>query len=382
MTDTTRCPECGTDLPPGSPEGLCPKCLLRAGIDSQPVTEELLQGGATPRSSGFVPPTPADLAACFPQFEILELLGHGGMGAVYKARQTALDRLVAVKILPPEIVSGPAFAERFTREARALARLNHPHIVTVHDFGKVDAAGGPLYYIVMEYIDGVNLRQMVRAGGISSKEALAIVPQICDALQFAHDEGIVHRDIKPENILIDKKGRVKIADFGLAKLAGHAPDAFTLTAAGGAMGTPRYMAPEQMLGAHEVDHRADIYSLGVVFYELLTGEIPMGRFEPPSKRVRLDVRLDEVVLRSLEREPDRRYQHASEVKSEVEQISGVSSAALHRASVLRTVGGQLAKVACRAGRHPAECVGPARGDHLAGHSRPAPSFFVVRGIQR
>ena len=136
------------------------------------------------------------------------------MGAVYQARQLKLDRLVAIKILPPEWGRDPAFAERFAREARALARLNHPQIVGVHDFGE---AGG-LYYLIMEFVDGVNLRQLLRAGQLQPRQALAIVPQVCDALQYAHEEGIVHRDIKPENILLDKRGRVKIADFGLAKL--------------------------------------------------------------------------------------------------------------------------------------------------------------------
>ena len=173
----------------------------------------------------------------------------------------------------------------------------------------------------MEYVDGVNLRQAIQSGGVDPKEALAIVPQICDALQFAHDEGIVHRDIKPENILVDKRGRVKIADFGLAKLLGRSPGDVALTATQQVMGTLRYMAPEQMDGTKAVDHRADIYSLGVVFYELLTGELPIGRFAPPSKKVEIDVRLDEVVLRALENEPERRYQHASEVKTDVEDIT-------------------------------------------------------------
>jgi serine/threonine protein kinase len=167
----------------------------------------------------------------------------------------------------------------------------------------------------------VNLRQAIASGSLQAKDALAIVPQICDALQFAHNEGIVHRDIKPENILIDKKGRVKIADFGLAKLLGqdHSPD--SLTATHQVMGTIRYMAPEQMEGSREIDHRADIYSLGVVFYEMLTGELPLGRFAPPSERVQIDVRLDEVVLRSLAKEPQRRYQQANDVKTDLDNIS-------------------------------------------------------------
>jgi tRNA A-37 threonylcarbamoyl transferase component Bud32 len=274
----------------------------------------------------FVPPTPQQLSARFPLLDFVELLGKGGMGAVYKARQRGLDRVVAVKILPPEVGRDPAFAERFTREAKALAHLNHPNIVTVYEFGQVDG----LYYLVMEFVDGVNLRQAIQSGSLAPKDALAIVPQICDALQFAHDEAVVHRDIKPENILIDKRGRVKIADFGLAKLLGQEP-IHQLTAAHQVMGTLRYMAPEQMEGARDVDHRADIYSLGVVFYELLTGQIPMGRFDPPSKKVPVDVRLDEVVLRTLEREPQRRYQHASDVKIDVEKISGVAPIALARA---------------------------------------------------
>jgi len=277
-------------------------------------------------SGNFTPPKPHQLAQHFPHLEILDLIGHGGMGAVYKARQRGLDRLVALKILPPEVGKDPSFAERFSREARALAKLNHPNIVGVYDSGN----SGGLYYLLMEYVDGVNLREAIQTKELTPAEALAIVPQICEALQYAHDEGIVHRDIKPENILLDKKGRVKIADFGLARLLGQAPDNFTLTGSHQVMGTPRYMAPEQMEGSHEVDHRADLYSLGVVFYEMLTGELPLGRFDAPSHKVQLDVRVDEVVLRTLEKEPSRRYQQASEIKTAVEAISDFTRAARHQ----------------------------------------------------
>jgi hypothetical protein len=156
---------------------------------------------------------------------------------------------------------------------------------------------------------------------LSPREALQIVPQICEALQYAHDEGIVHRDIKPENVLLDKKGRVKIADFGLAKILGREPQDFHLTGVGQVMGTPNYMAPEQVEHPQAVDHRADIYSLGVVFYEMLTGELPLGKFALPSRKVQVDVRLDEVVMHTLEKEPERRYQHASQIKSDVETIT-------------------------------------------------------------
>jgi hypothetical protein len=285
-------------------------------------TTPVESGTAGPQRGGaFVPPSAEELQRLLPQFQIIELLGRGGMGAVYKARQISLDRVVALKILPPQIVQSVGFAERFTREARALAKLNHHNVVAVYDFGHTNG----LYYIVMEFVDGTNIRHMIQAGNLKPEEAMAIVPQICEALQFAHNEGIVHRDIKPENILLDKRGRVKIADFGLAKLMEPGSVDYTLTAAGGTMGTPHYMAPEQMGQAHAVDHRADIYSLGVVFYEMLTGELPLGRFAPPSKKVQIDVRVDEVVLRTLEREPEQRYQHASQVKSDVENITHASS---------------------------------------------------------
>jgi hypothetical protein len=156
--------------------------------------------------------------------------------------------------------------------------------------------------------------------GLSPHEALRIVPQLCDALQFAHDEGIVHRDIKPENILIDRRGRVKVADFGLAKLLGTAADT-GLTATRQVMGTLHYMAPEQLAGTRDIDHRADIYSLGVTFYEMLTGELPLGRFPPPSRTPGVDERLDAVVLRALERAPAERFQQASEVKTQIESIA-------------------------------------------------------------
>ena len=163
------------------------------------------------------PPLPPEqIAPHFPQLEILECLGRGGMGVVYQARQKTLNRLVALKLLAPERVNDTKFAERFTREAQALAALNHPNIVTIYDFGQ---AGG-FYYLLMEFVDGVNLRQLLRARKFTPEEALAIVPPLCDALQFAHDRGIVHRDIKPENLLLDKTGRVKVADFGIAKMLG------------------------------------------------------------------------------------------------------------------------------------------------------------------
>ena len=308
------CPNCRKPLPADVPLGLCPECLIKAGFPTG------TEPGAAGEVAGarFVPPPVGEIAELFPQLEILGLIGKGGMGAVYKARQPALDRFVALKVLPPAVASDPGFAERFNREARALARLNHPNIVAVHDFGKA----GSLHFLLMEFVDGTNLREIERAGALSPAKALAIVPQICEALQFAHNEGIVHRDIKPENLLLDKKGRLKITDFGIAKMVGIGPGQQVLTGAKDVVGTPHYMAPEQVEKPRAVDHRADIYSLGVVFYEMLTGEVPLGKFQPPSKKVQVDVRLDEVVLHTLEKEPERRYQQVSQVKTDVETIAG------------------------------------------------------------
>src|ERR1039457_1612475 len=203
-----KCPQCGARQQPDAREGLCPACVLQGGFATET--------GTPPTQSSFVPPPLEELAKLFPQLEIQECLGRGGMGAVYKARQPRLDRMGALKILAPEKQNDPQFAERFEREARALARLNHPNIVTVFDFGEVQGQ----FYLLMEFVDGLTLRQLLQTGKMAPAEALNIVPKICEALQFAHEQGIVHRDIKPENILMDKQGRVKIADFGIAKIAG------------------------------------------------------------------------------------------------------------------------------------------------------------------
>jgi HEAT repeat protein/predicted Ser/Thr protein kinase len=318
-----KCPQCGAEMPGAAAGRVCPRCAA-AFLKGEP-TE--IPGGTTGSPRPFTPPPVAELAPLFPQLEILELIGQGGMGAVYKARQKELDRIVALKILPPG-VGGADFAERFAREAKALARLNHPGIVTLYEFGRSNG----LFFFLMEYVDGATLRQVLQGGRISPREALAIVPAICDALQYAHDQGIVHRDIKPENILLDRRGRTKVADFGLAKLMGNGgtvsdvdsgatTSASAATQASKVMGTPQYMAPEQIEHPGTVDHRADIYALGVVFYQMLTGEMPGQRVEGPSTKVRIDVRLDEVVLRALEKNPDRRYGQASQIKTAVETIA-------------------------------------------------------------
>jgi serine/threonine protein kinase len=314
-----HCPRCGNPVDSESTLGLCPRCLLEAasGTDSRP---EIVVTQAPPRRTES--PTLEQLAPHFPGLALESLIAVGGMGAVYKATQKSLGRPVALKILHAEIAGEPGFAERFQREARTLASLSHPGLVAVHDFGQA----GPFFYFVMEFVDGASLRQMIRAKSVEPTAALTLVMQICEVLQYAHDHGVVHRDIKPENILVDRSGRVKILDFGLSKVVGAEPKSPLLTRSGQVMGTPHYMAPEQWERPLEVDHRADIYALGVVFYELLTGELPLGRFAPPSRKVEIDVRLDEVVLRTLDKEPALRYQHASDVRDDVDHISKAAPA--------------------------------------------------------
>jgi serine/threonine protein kinase len=296
------------------------------------------------------PPSLAAVSAAFPQLEILGLIGYGGMGAVFKARQPKLDRLVALKLLPASLAERDAsFEGRFEREGRLLARLHHPNIVAVHDSG---TAGG-FFYLLMEFVEGVNLRQAMRSRRFTPAQALAIVPHICDAMQFAHDEGVLHRDIKPENILLDGKGRVKLADFGIAKLMGDGmPEApipdepgatpapqTDFTQSGATLGTPSYMAPEQRDTPGAVDHRADIYSLGVVFYELLTGELPTASFVPPSTKSEADPRVDAIVAQALEKERTRRQSSAGEVKTQVETVVQEKGSSRSTGRVLRAGNG-------------------------------------------
>ncbi|GAB5401869.1 MAG: serine/threonine-protein kinase [Aureliella sp.] len=288
--------------------------------DDRNAIQEALKEPLKP-TGAFEPPSAERIAELFPNLKSIELIGVGGMGAVYKARQEGLDRVIALKVLPEEFGHDVKFALRFTREARTLAKLNHPNIVSVYEFGHNEDT----YYFFMEYVEGPTLRDVVRARELAPEHAISIVPALCDALQYAHDQAVVHRDIKPENILLSLDGSVKIADFGLSRIVGGESQQSALTATHQVMGTPRYMAPEQMEGAHSVDHRADIYSLGVVIYEMLTGELPIGRFAAPSTKAQIDVRLDEVVLRTLEKEPQRRYQHASHIKSDVISITGSSN---------------------------------------------------------
>ena len=263
--------------------------------------------------SAWEPPDLGDLRRLLPHYEIHALIGRGGMGAVYRATQPDLEREVAIKLLPAELADEVGFVGRFRREARTLAGLQHPGIVHIHDFGQTSA--GHLYF-VMEFVDGTDLHRMIHGEGVDSAQALDLVSQICDALQYAHGRGVIHRDIKPANILVTRDGRAKLADFGLARPQEMGAQPFTVSRV--AMGTPDYMAPEQKRG--EGDHRVDLYALGVMLYEMLCGRLPQGAWQKPSQRASVDVRLDQVVTKALQEDPGHRYQQASDVKSDVEAI--------------------------------------------------------------
>ena len=287
---------------------LNPEELLARGMNSVKIS--------TVGGLGWTPPSVEQAARLFPNYEVVATLGHGGMGAVYQARQTSLDRLVAIKLLPLEISVDRDFADRFRREARAMAKLNHPNIISVHDFGQTSE--GHLYF-VMEFVDGANLHELIHKGGepLPPAEALGFIEQVCDALAYAHGKGIVHRDIKPANVMIEREGRVKVADFGLARLSdGASAEQWGSTRTGLVMGTLEYMAPEQKRGLH-VDHRADIYALGVMLYESLCKETPQGAFLLPSKHCGLDKRLDPIITKALASQPESRFQSTTEMKAAI-----------------------------------------------------------------
>jgi formylglycine-generating enzyme required for sulfatase activity/serine/threonine protein kinase len=276
-------------------------------------------------TSDWEPPLPEDLQRMLPQYEITGILGRGGMGAVYKGRQAKLDRVVAIKLLPETFSKGEDdlnFAARFLQEARAMARLDHPGIISVYDFG--ETSEGQLYF-VMEFIDGMDIHQYLKSHGgkLPQESAASIVAHVLDALDYAHSQGIVHRDIKPANIMLNRAGRVKVADFGLAKHFGDGvdPAAPALTMSNVAVGTPDFVAPEALDSEATPDHRADLYAVGVMLYQLLTGRLPRGLFQMPSEmRPELDPRLDEIVGRAMEANPDYRYASAAAVRADLDRV--------------------------------------------------------------
>lgn len=312
------------------------------GLDAGELLARALQTARpSGRATDWIPPEPAEVANLLPQYRIESLLGRGGMGAVYKGWQINLERPVAIKLLPAEMAADQSFVARFTREARTLAQLQHPGIVAIFEFGQTTE--GHLYF-VMEFVDGVDLQKMLRGPRLEPGQALTAIVQICEALHYAHTRGVVHRDIKPANVIFTREGQAKLADFGLAMPLNH--DGDSLTHSHATVGTPDYMAPEQREG--HADQRADIYALGVMLYEMLTGRRPQGVFTPPSQRVPVDARIDSVVLKALQQEPELRYQDVQAMQTEVNRIRftpppetnppAAKAASSHRTLVLSGVG--------------------------------------------
>jgi len=265
---------------------------------------------ATPDSEG----VPAQLG----HYEIIEKVGQGGMAVVYKGRQPSLNRLVAIKILPPQFVATAELLARFDREASIVAQMNHSNIVQVIDRGKE----GDIVYIVMEYVEGEGLDSLIRRGPLNTPDVVNYAMQICDGLAYAHGMGVVHRDLKPSNILLDERSdRVKIADFGIAQIEDSGGIVATLTRDNASIGTMNYMSPEQRLDSHSVTHLTDIYSFGVILYEMLIGKPPLGHFKLPSV-VRPDIPLgfDTIVRKCLYESPADRYQGA--IRHDLARLAG------------------------------------------------------------
>ena len=276
--------------------------------------------------------TPRNLSS---RYELGEILGFGGMSEVHLGRDLRLSRDVAIKVLRADLARDPTFYLRFRREAQNAAALNHPAIVAVYDTGEAETDAGPLPYIVMEYVDGDTLRDIIRTEGpLQPRRAMEVIADVCAALDFSHRNGIVHRDMKPANIMINRAGAVKVMDFGIARAISDSSSPMTQTAA--VIGTAQYLSPEQARG-EQVDARSDVYSLGCVLYEVLTGEPPFKGDSPVAvayQHVREDPKqpsqvnpavppaLDSVILKAMSKNPANRYQSAAEMRSDLVRVLG------------------------------------------------------------
>ena len=258
----------------------------------------------------FTPPTIEELQEKFPQYSIEGFIAQGGMGAVYLARQVSLDRPVAIKILPQEFGDDADFRASFETEAKAMAKLNHTNLVGIYDFGEING----MLYIVMEYIPGRTLFDTANGQQVDQKEAARLISDMSEGLAHAHDAGMLHRDIKPANVLIDDQAKPKIVDFGLARPMGEEQTE------GVVFGTPGYTAPEVMSNPYAVDHRSDIFSMGVMLYELLTGHLPASPVVPVSRASNSDPRFDAIISKSIHPNPAMRYGSADKLSKDLNSL--------------------------------------------------------------
>ena len=321
MPSDRYCSECGSPIPGNTPEGCCPRCLLGLA-DTAPagVTAQACSDGLS---------LPAEPGQFFGNYELLDQIGQGGMGVVYKARQKGLDRTVAVKLLRSTFLAGEAGVKRFRVEAQAVARLQHPNVVSIHEVGEQNG----LLFFSMDYVEGQNLAQVVRGTPLSADRAARYVKTIAEAIHYAHQRGILHRDLKPANILLDTSDQPRITDFGLAKQTEADSD---LTVSGAVVGTPSYMPPEQAAGLRkEIGPASDVYSLGAVLYELVTGRPPFRADTPldtlrqvvdnepaPPRLLNTKVPrdLETICLKCLAKEPTRRYHTAQALAEDLGRL--------------------------------------------------------------
>ena len=312
-----RCEYCGTWVDTNflgkakKSVGIHPALAKRYAVSKEP-TQEQTTAPTRVILSETNPPA-------IPGYELLEPIGKGAMGSVYKAKHIASGRPAAVKILSAEMSSRSDLVARFERESVALSSFRHPNVVAIFDSGSVSN----IHYFCMEYVEGTTLRRFLKNGPLPLKQAIAFVRQILLGLKAAHDRGIIHRDLKPENVLVENNlERLVLVDFGLAGLLNEATNPHpNLTRSKVTMGTVNYMAPEQHIDAKRVDGRSDLYSVGVLLYECILGDLPLGRFALPSERnYPAPLSLDRVLSKALSREPEKRYQNATEFDLALAQI--------------------------------------------------------------
>ena len=304
-TSAQTCPTCLSPVDPQRTLGLCPTCLL------ENVADQLTAEQGPQRC-----PTIPQLNQQIKGFQFAELLGRGGAAWTFLAVQESLSREVAIKVMFRNGYRSDSSA-RFQREAESLAKLNHPGIVTIHDFGSTE----DFHYLILEFMAGPTLRRRLNTLKPNVQQATKVAVQICEAVQYAHDAGILHRDIKPENILYSSdapEAHAKVADFGIAQIFAN-KELESLTRTGLVSGTPYYIAPEQNLGLNQSSPRSDVFAIGVVVYELLTGQLPIGNFPPPSHYCRCSREVDKAVLNGLQSRPEKRTKDPKSFAAQLKQ---------------------------------------------------------------